>query len=118
MRDKNIWTPVFTGVTTSYEAIHSLERSISWLLHLKGLNLSQPRSSQSKAHAAQAIAPGIRFNISCWDTGGLCGFFYHDIFPNLNVMQFGGKYPWGSADEMVLECPDRENLVKIRIKRS
>jgi uncharacterized repeat protein (TIGR04076 family) len=61
---------------------------------------------------------GDKFKISCWDTGGLCGFFYHDIFPNLNVMQFGGKYPWGSADEMVLECPDRENLVKIRIKRS
>jgi uncharacterized repeat protein (TIGR04076 family) len=61
---------------------------------------------------------GDQFKISCWDTGGLCGFFYHDIFPNLNVMQFGGKYPWGSADEMVLECPDRENLVKIRIKRN
>jgi uncharacterized repeat protein (TIGR04076 family) len=61
---------------------------------------------------------GDKFRISCWDTGGLCGFFYHDIFPNLNVMQFGGKYPWGSGDEMVLECPDRENLVKIRILRT
>ncbi|MBU2498544.1 MAG: TIGR04076 family protein [Proteobacteria bacterium] len=61
---------------------------------------------------------GEAFPISCWDSGGLCGFFYHDIFPNLNVMQFGGEYPWGGADEMVLECPDRDNLVKIRIRRT
>jgi len=60
---------------------------------------------------------GETLSLSCWDTGGLCGFFYHDIFPSLNVMQFGGAYPWGSADEIVLECPDRENLVKIRIRR-
>ena len=60
---------------------------------------------------------GESFQIGCWDSDGLCGFFYHDIFPNLNVMQFGGKYPWGSADEMTLECPDRENAVKIRVRR-
>jgi len=53
-----------------------------------------------------------------WDTGGLCGFFYHDIFPNLSVMQFGGNFPWGSADELTLECPDRENAVTIRLRRS
>ncbi|MFP4037263.1 MAG: hypothetical protein ACLFUE_07065, partial [Desulfobacteraceae bacterium] len=34
--------------------------------------------------------------LNCYDSGGLCGFFYHDVFPNLNVMQFGGKYPWAS----------------------
>ncbi|MCP4669525.1 MAG: TIGR04076 family protein, partial [Deltaproteobacteria bacterium] len=38
-------------------------------------------------------------------------------FPNLNVMQFGGKYPWSSGDELVLECPDRDNAVTIKIKR-
>ena len=60
---------------------------------------------------------GETLQIGCWDTGGLCGFFYHDIFPNLNVMQFGGKYPWSSGDELVLECPDRENAVTLRIRR-
>lgn len=60
---------------------------------------------------------GDTLKIGCWDNGGLCGFFYHDIFPNLNVMQFGGKYPWGSEDEMTLECPDRQNAVTIRIRR-
>jgi len=61
---------------------------------------------------------GETFELSCWDTGGLCGFFYHDIFPSLNVMQFDGKYPWGAADQLVLECPDRENAVTLRIRKT
>lgn len=60
---------------------------------------------------------GDKLHVGCWDTGGLCGFFYHDIFPNLTVMQFGGEFPWGSADELVLECPDRENAVTIKLNR-
>ena len=60
---------------------------------------------------------GDKFQIGCWDTGGLCGFFYHDIFPTLSVMQFGGNYPWGSADEVTWECPDRDNAVTIRLRR-
>jgi uncharacterized repeat protein (TIGR04076 family) len=60
---------------------------------------------------------GDTFQPSCWDSGGLCGLFYHDIFPNLSVMQFGGKYPWGSGDELTLECPDRENAVTLLLRR-
>jgi uncharacterized repeat protein (TIGR04076 family) len=58
---------------------------------------------------------GDTFSMGCYDSGGLCGFFYHDIFPNLSVMQFGGKYPWFSRDELVLECPDRQNTVTLKI---
>lgn len=60
---------------------------------------------------------GDTFPIGCWDSGGLCGFFYHDIFPSLSVMQFGGKYPWSAADELTLECPDRANAVTLRISK-
>jgi uncharacterized repeat protein (TIGR04076 family) len=60
---------------------------------------------------------GDTLKLGCWDTGGLCGFFYHDIFPSLSVMQFGGKYPWSSSDEMVLECPDRQNAVTIKVRK-
>ncbi|MBW1785995.1 MAG: TIGR04076 family protein [Deltaproteobacteria bacterium] len=70
-----------------------------------------------KGECSAGHGVGDRLQVGCWDTGGLCGFFYHDIFPNMNVMQFGGKYPWGSADEMTLECPDRDNAVTIRIRR-
>jgi uncharacterized repeat protein (TIGR04076 family) len=58
---------------------------------------------------------GDTFSIGCYDSGGLCGFFYHDIFPSLSVMQFGGKYPWSSKDELTLECPDRHNAVTVKI---
>ena len=34
---------------------------------------------------------GQTFELNCYDPGGLCGFFYHDIFPYLSVMQVGGK---------------------------
>jgi uncharacterized repeat protein (TIGR04076 family) len=61
---------------------------------------------------------GDKLELTCWDCGGLCGFFYHDIFPNLSVMQFGGSYPWSSGDELTLECPDRENVVTLRIRRT
>ena len=61
---------------------------------------------------------GDALTLSCYDSGGLCGFFYHDIFPNLSVMQFGGKYPWASADELVVECPDRGNAVTLKITRA
>ncbi len=60
---------------------------------------------------------GDSFEISCHNPGGLCGFFYHDIFPTLSVMQFGGTYPWGSADELTVECPDRENAVTLKLSR-
>jgi len=59
---------------------------------------------------------GETFSIGCYDSGGLCGFFYHDIFPSLSVMQFGGKYPWTSENEMVLKCPDRD-IVTLKITR-
>jgi uncharacterized repeat protein (TIGR04076 family) len=60
---------------------------------------------------------GDVFTISCYDTGGLCGFFYHDLFPCLSVMQFGGEYPWSPAGELIRECPDRRNAVTIKLTR-
>lgn len=60
---------------------------------------------------------GQKFELNCYDSGGLCGFFYHDIFPYLNVMQFGGKYPWSEQETMDVECPDRYNTVSLRIEK-
>ena len=59
--------------------------------------------------------PGDAFSISCYDTGGLCGFFYHDLFPSLSVVQFGGRFPWSPTGELTAECPDRRNAVTIKI---
>jgi uncharacterized repeat protein (TIGR04076 family) len=58
---------------------------------------------------------GDTFEISCWNPSGLCGFFYHDIFPTLQTYQFGGKLPWGGEETLTLECPDRHNLITLEV---
>jgi len=60
---------------------------------------------------------GQTFELNCYDSGGLCGCFYHDIFPYLSVMQFGGKYPWWDKDQIEVECPDRYNTVSLKIEK-
>ena len=71
-----------------------------------------------KGECSAGHRKGETFSIGCYDSGGLCGFFYHDIFPNLSVMQFGGKYPWSPQDELVLECPDKQNAVTLKVTSS
>jgi len=61
---------------------------------------------------------GDTFEISCHNTGGLCGFFYHNIFPNLQTYQYSGKLPWWSEDNILrLQCPDPHNLLTIKIEK-
>lgn len=60
---------------------------------------------------------GDRIELSGHDTGGLCGFFYHDIFPTIILLQFGGQYPWGDPDRVELECMDKFNAVTIELQR-
>lgn len=61
---------------------------------------------------------GETFEISCHDTGGLCGWFYHDIFPSLSTLQFGGRLPWWQGDTIQLQCPDSLNLVTMKLDSS
>jgi uncharacterized repeat protein (TIGR04076 family) len=62
---------------------------------------------------------GDQMELSGHNTGGLCGFFYHDIFPYLIMLQFGGGFPaeWGGPDVVELECMDKANAVKIELRR-
>jgi uncharacterized repeat protein (TIGR04076 family) len=60
---------------------------------------------------------GELFEISCHNPAGLCGFFYHDIFPTLSTFQFGGNLPWWSGDTIQVQCPDSYNLVTIKLER-
>ena len=62
---------------------------------------------------------GDRIELSAHDTGGLCGFFYHDVFPYLLMLQFGGSFPaeWGDQDTITLDCMDKYNLLTIELKR-
>jgi uncharacterized repeat protein (TIGR04076 family) len=61
---------------------------------------------------------GDSFEISAHDTAGLCGFFYHDIFPFILMLQFGGGFEeWGEPDSVELQCLDKLNAVTIELRR-
>ncbi|MFA6223686.1 MAG: TIGR04076 family protein [Desulfomonilaceae bacterium] len=62
---------------------------------------------------------GDQIELSGHDTGGLCGFLYHQIFPYLVMLQFGGGFPseWGDPDVVEMDCFDKSNVVTIELKR-
>jgi uncharacterized repeat protein (TIGR04076 family) len=62
---------------------------------------------------------GDRIELSAHDTGGLCGFLYHDVFPYVLMLQFGGAFPseWGDQDVITLDCMDKYNLLTIELRR-
>ena len=62
---------------------------------------------------------GEKFELSGHQSGGLCGFLYHDIFPYIIMLQFGGGFPpeWGDTDVIALDCLDKNNLVTIELRR-
>lgn len=62
---------------------------------------------------------GDTFALSGYDAAGLCGFFYHDLFPYILMLQFGGGYPaeWGGPEVIQLACMDKANEVTIQLRR-
>ncbi len=70
-----------------------------------------------KGNCSWGHEAGDTFSINCHDTAGLCGFFYHDIFPRIMALQYGGSNPWGNPDVMTFECSDRTNLVTLELRR-
>lgn len=70
-----------------------------------------------KGDCSAGHTEGESFEISCHNTGGLCGFCYHHIFPALSTFQFGGQYPWWQGDTIHLQCPDPHNLLTLKLER-
>lgn len=70
-----------------------------------------------RGHCFAGHQEGDTFELSYHRASGLCGGFYHDIFAAVTMLQFGGEYPWGDKDVIEVECPDRENLVKLELRR-
>ena len=62
---------------------------------------------------------GDQLQLSGHSSGGLCGFLYHDIFPYVIMLQFGGGFPsdWGDPDTVELDCMDKSNTVTIELRR-
>ncbi len=70
-----------------------------------------------KGNCAAGHKQDDTFAIGCYDSCGLCGYFYHDIFPNLQTFQFGGSLPWWEGDTIHVQCPDSDNLVTLKLER-
>jgi uncharacterized repeat protein (TIGR04076 family) len=62
---------------------------------------------------------GDQLELSAHSAGGLCGFLYHDAFPYVLMLQFGGGFPadWGDPDVIELDCMDKVNTVTIELRR-
>jgi uncharacterized repeat protein (TIGR04076 family) len=72
-----------------------------------------------KGYCSAGHKVGDKFELSAHNSAGLCGFFYHDIFPYIVMLQFGGSFPpdWGDPDIVELECMDRINAARIQLRR-
>ena len=59
---------------------------------------------------------GEKFEISCHNPAGLCGFFYHNIFPSLQTFQFGANMPWWQGEMIPSDRKDLYRKIKINDK--
>ncbi|MFC1902816.1 TIGR04076 family protein [Chloroflexota bacterium] len=60
---------------------------------------------------------GDKFELSVHSPDGLCGLLYHNIFPYIIMLQYGGKWPEDKGELPEWECPDRTNAVRIKLSR-
>jgi uncharacterized repeat protein (TIGR04076 family) len=60
---------------------------------------------------------GDRLELSCYDSGGFCGYCYHNLFHNLQTFVNGGSLPWWPEGGFFAECPDTENRVVLKLER-
>ncbi|WP_028324695.1 TIGR04076 family protein [Desulfatirhabdium butyrativorans] len=60
---------------------------------------------------------GDEFELSIHKCGNFCGYFYHNIFNWVAMLQFGGTFPMGDPDVMEWVCPNSKNQVKVQLKR-
>jgi len=54
---------------------------------------------------------GDEFELSIHRCGDFCGYFYHNLFGIITILQFGGSFP-----VMVWECPNGKNKVKVELR--
>jgi len=85
------------------------ELDIAWLVQL----------SKSRAFAVRGIRWAIGLNSADTTRRGCVAFFYHDIFPYIIMLQFGGAFAaeWGDPDVVKLGYMDKTNAVKIGRRR-
>jgi len=75
------------------------------------------KSIQGECSAGHKV--GDTFEVSAHNTAGICGFLYHDLFPYVLLLQFGGSFPeeWGNPDVLEVQCMDLGNLLTMELRR-
>ncbi len=49
---------------------------------------------------------------------GICPYAFHSLFPFIQVLMFGGAFPWeADPDAATVACPDAENPVVFELRR-
>ncbi len=73
---------------------------------------------KGSCHAGHQV--GDQIDLSAHDAGELCGFLYHQAFPYILMLQFGGGFPaeWGNPDVVELDCIDKANAVTLELRRT
>jgi uncharacterized repeat protein (TIGR04076 family) len=74
------------------------------------------KAAKGKCSAGHKV--GDAFELSGESPNGLCGYFYHDLFPYILMLQFGGKFPdeWG-GEVLEFDCLDKANAVTLELRR-
>ena len=50
--------------------------------------------------------------------GDICWMAFSNMIPSINVMMFGGSFPWQTdPDACTVSCPNQENLTTFEIRR-
>ncbi|MFC2073088.1 TIGR04076 family protein [Chloroflexota bacterium] len=75
-----------------------------------------------KRECSAGMKVGDKYELSWHSSGGLCGTFYHDLFPIVTMLQFGGEFPWTrrrpeSERTVTRQCVDRRIAVTIELER-
>jgi len=73
------------------------------------------KSVKGHCHAGHKV--GDQLELSGSITTNLCGWFYHDIFPKLILVEYGVGKLYGKKEAYTLRCPDRDNEVTIELQR-
>ncbi len=73
---------------------------------------------EAKGPCSAGHKKGDTIAMDCMNPGGLCGYFYYQIFPNMQTLENGGKMPWWeSGSEFTAACPDPMNTITLKISK-
>ncbi|MEW6034402.1 MAG: TIGR04076 family protein [Chloroflexota bacterium] len=76
------------------------------------------RVVSQKGTCANGHGVGDEFVLGDKTPEGLCSWAFAAIFPFVNVLQFGGAFPWGEdPDRTTVACPDPDNPVVFEVRR-